>query len=154
MKEGLRYSNSIPYGYKQTNGDKQTLVVDEPTVEVVRKVFHLACQGVGVTAIAERLTEKKVLITSAYTAKYSPENYRHRTVIDSYRWNTTTVDYILDRQEYLSHTVLGKSICENFKTKQRRVTTPEELIIFPDTTKPSLTRTHGILLKSSVSVQS
>ena len=133
MKEGLRCSGAIPYGYKRIKGDKQTLVVDEPAAEVVRKVFRLACQGVGVTAIAERLTEEKVLIPSAYTAKYSPENCRHRTVIDPYRWNATTVGYILDRQEYLGHTVLGKSICENFKTKQRRAATPEELMIFPDT---------------------
>ena len=105
MKEGLRCSGAIPYGYKRINGDKQTLVVDEPAAEVVRKVFRLACQGVGVTAIAERLTEEKVLIPSAYTAKYSPENCRHRTVIDPYRWNATTVGYILDRQEYLGHTV-------------------------------------------------
>ena len=133
MKEGLRCSGAIPYGYKRIKGDKQTLVVDEPAAEVVRNVFRLACQGVGVTAIAETLTEEKVLIPSAYTAKYSPENCRHRTVIDPYRWNATTVGYILDRQEYLGHTVLGKSICENFKTKQRRAATPEELMIFPDT---------------------
>ncbi len=41
--------------------------------------------------------------------------------------------YILDRQEYLGHTVLGKSICKNFKTKQRRAVTTDELMIFPDT---------------------
>lgn len=28
---------------------------------------------------------------------------------------------------------MGKSICENFKTKQRRAATPDELMIFPDT---------------------
>ena len=141
MKEGLRCSGAIPYGYKRINGDKQTLVVDEPAAEIVRKVFRLACQGVGVTAIAERLTEEKVLIPSAYTAKYSPENCRHRTVIDPYRWNATTVGYILDRQEYLGHTVLGKSICENFKTKQRRAATPEELMIFPDTHEAIIDKT-------------
>ena len=41
--------------------------------------------------------------------------------------------YILDRQEYLGHTVLGKSICEKFKTKQRRPATADELMIFPNT---------------------
>lgn len=41
--------------------------------------------------------------------------------------------YILDRQEYLGHTVLGKSICEKFKTKQRRAATADELMIFPNT---------------------
>lgn len=31
------------------------------------------------------------------------------------------------------HQILGKSVCENFKTKQRRAATPDELMIFPDT---------------------
>ena len=132
MKDGLRCSGSIPYGYKRTNGDKQTLVVDEAAAEIVRKIFRLASQGVGVTAIAEMLTEEKVLIPSAYAAKYSPENCRHKAPIDPCRWSATTVGYILDRQEYLGHTVLGKSICENFKTKQRRAAAPDELMIFPD----------------------
>ena len=133
MKDGLRCSGSIPYGYKRTNGDKQTLVVDEAAAEIVRKIFRLASQGIGVTAIAEMLTEEKVLIPSAYAAKYSPENCRHKALIDPCRWSATTVGYILDRQEYLGHTVLGKSICENFKTKQRRAAAPDELMIFPDT---------------------
>ena len=133
MKDGLRCSGSIPYGYKRTNGDKQTLVVDEPAAEIVRKIFRLASQGIGVTAIAEMLTEEKVLIPSAYAAKYSPENCRRKAPIDPCRWSATTVGYILDRQEYLGHTVLGKSICENFKTKQRRAAAPDELMIFPDT---------------------
>ena len=133
MKDGLRCSGSIPYGYKRTNGDKQTLVVDEAAAKIVRKIFRLASQGVGVTAIAEMLTEEKVLIPSAYAAKYSPENCRHKAPIDPCRWSATTVGYILDRQEYLGHTVLGKSICENFKTKERRAAAPDELMIFPDT---------------------
>ena len=53
----------------------------------------------------------------AHAARYFPENCRHSEVADPYRWSATTVGYILDRQEYLGHPVLGKSICENFKTK-------------------------------------
>lgn len=133
MKNGLRCSGSIPYGYKRTKEDKQQLLVDEPAAEVVRRIFRLACQGVGVSTIASILTEEKVLIPSAYAAKHFPENCRHKEIADPYRWNATTVGYILDRQEYLGHTVLGKSVCENFKTKQRRAATADELMIFPDT---------------------
>ena len=133
MKDGLRCSGSIPYGYKREPGDKQTLIVDEPAAEVVRKIFRLMCQGVTTTGIAEILTKEKVLIPSAYAAINQPENCRHKKVADPYRWSATTVGYILDRQEYLGHTVLGKSVCENFKTKQRRDATPDEQMIFPDT---------------------
>ena len=133
MKDGLRCSGSIPYGYKREPGDKQTLIVDEPAAEVVRKIFRLVCQGVTTTGIAEILAKEKVLIPSAYAALNQPKNCRHKEIADPYRWNATTIGYILDRQEYLGHTVLGKSICENFKTKQRRAATPDELMIFPDT---------------------
>ena len=133
MKDGMRCSGSIPYGYKRKPDDKQTLIVDEPAAEVVRKIFRLVCQGNSTTAIAEMLTAEKVLIPSAYAALNQPKNCRHKSVADPYRWSATTVGYILDRQEYLGHTVLGKSICENFKPKQRRAATPDELMIFPDT---------------------
>ena len=133
MKDGMRCSGSIPYGYKRKPDDKQTLIVDEPAAEIVRKIFRLACQGNSTTAIADILTAEQVLIPAAYAALHNPKNCRHKSVTDPYRWNATTVGYILDRQEYLVHTVLGKSICENFKTKQRRAATPDELMIFPDT---------------------
>ncbi|MEI3079449.1 MAG: recombinase family protein [Oscillospiraceae bacterium] len=63
MKDGMRCSSSIPYGYKRKPGDKQTLIVDEPAAEVVRKIFRLVCQGNSTTAIAEMLTAEKVLIS-------------------------------------------------------------------------------------------
>lgn len=133
MKDGMRCSGSIPYGYKREPDDKQTLIVDEPAAEVVRKIFRLVCQGNSITAIAEMLTAEQELIPSAYAAMHNPENCRHKELANPYRWSATTVGYILDRQEYLGHTVLGKSVCENFKTKQRRAATPDELMIFPDT---------------------
>lgn len=139
MQKGLRCSGSIPYGYKRTKDDKQQLYVDEPAAEVVRRIFRMACQGIGTTTIAEILTAEQVLIPSAYTAKTSPENCRNKDYADPYRWSATTVGYILDRQEYLGHTVLGKSICENFKTKQRRPATADELMIFPDDKHFSIT---------------
>lgn len=48
---------------------------------------------------------------------------------------TTTVGYILEKQEYMGHTVLGKTICVDYKTKKRRKAKPEELIIFKNTHK-------------------
>ena len=61
MKDGLRCSGSIPYGYKREPGDKQTLIVDEPAAEVVRKIFRLVCQGVTTTGIAEILTKETII---------------------------------------------------------------------------------------------
>lgn len=131
MKKEMRCS--IPYGYKRIKEDKQQLLVDEPAAEVVRRIYRLVCQEMGITTIAEQLLAEKVLISSPYAAKYFPENCRHNKMADPYHWTATTVGYILDRQEYLGHTVLGKAICKNFKTKQRRAATGDELMIFPNT---------------------
>ena len=73
MKDGMRCSGSIPYGYKRKPDDKQTLIVDEPAAEVVRKIFRLVCQGNSTTAIAEMLTADKVLIPSAFAESHKDE---------------------------------------------------------------------------------
>ena len=136
MQNGLRCSGSVPYGYTRLPGDKQTLVVDEEAAAVVRHVFELACEGHSPGKIADILSEEKTLIPTAYHEKYHPEQCKTHTYHDPYRWNSQAIRALLDRQEYLGHTVLGKTISENFKTKKRRKATPDELMIFPDTHEP------------------
>lgn len=133
MKDGKRCSGSIPYGFYRKKGDKQTLYVDEGAAKVVRRIFELTAKGMSGGMIARILTGDKVLIPSAYAEQHHPSDARHHTYQNPYLWSNVAVRYILDRQEYLGHTVLGKSICENFKTKQRRKALPHELIIIPDT---------------------
>ena len=133
MQAGKRCSGSVPYGYTRLDGDKQTLVVDEEAAAVVRRIFRLACEGVGPTQIAETLTQDKVLIPTAYMAEKHPERNLEHKYSDPYFWSNRTVISILDCREYLGHTILGKTVCENFKTKKRRPATPDELMFFPDT---------------------
>ena len=133
MSSGLRCSGSIPYGYCREAGDKQTLHIDEEAATVVRRIFDMAARGISMAAIAETLSNEKVPIPSAYQEQKRPDQARCHSYHDPYRWNNTTIGYILNRQEYLGHTVLCKTVCDNFKTKKRRKATPEELMIFPDT---------------------
>ena len=133
MQNGLRCSGSIPYGYKRLPDDKQKLVVDNEAAAVVRRIFNLAASGVSVSDIAKILTDDKVLIPSAYNERNVSENCRSHSFHDPYAWTNVSVGYILDRQEYLGHTILGKTIRENFRSKKRRKATPDELMFFPDT---------------------
>ena len=133
MQDGKRCSGSIPYGYKRIPGDKQTLYVDEEAATIVRKIFEMAANGSSMAKIAQTLSDEKVLIPSAYEEQHGSKAAQCHSYHDPYRWNTTTITYILDRQEYLGHTVLRKSIRENFKLKKRRAATPEEQMIFRDT---------------------
>lgn len=140
MESGLRCSGAVPYGYKRLSGDKQTLHIDEESAAVVRRIFKMAAEGYTVTSIAETLTNEKVLIPSAYWEQQEGMESRNHAYHDPYLWTTTTVGYIIERREYLGETVLGKTICENFKTKKRRKATEDELLIFPDTHEPIIDR--------------
>lgn len=133
MRDGKRVSGAVPYGYYRKPEDKQTLYVDEVSASVVRRIFELACNGMGATAIADTLSEDKVLIPSAYARQNHPEDCQCTNYHDPYTWNATTVGYILDRREYLGHTVLGKTARDNFKTKRKRVVNEDELLVFYNT---------------------
>ena len=140
MKDGKRCSGSIPYGYNRLPSDKQTLVVDPVASEVVKRIFMLANEGKSPRAIAELLTEEKVLIPSAYAKEYHSEQYNGAKFSDPYLWGVTTVRTILDRQEYLGHTILRKSVSTNFKLHKRKNTDEDEQYVFPNTHEPIISQ--------------
>ena len=95
MKDGKRCSGSIPYGYNRLATDKQTLVVDPVASEVVKRIFLLANEGKSPRAIAELLTEEKVLIPAAHAKEYHPEQYNGIKFTDPYLWGMSTIRAIL-----------------------------------------------------------
>lgn len=133
MQEGKRVSPSVPYGYRRDPQDKQHLIVDEEAAAVVRRVYQMVIDGYGVRAIADTLTADKVLIPAAYAKLNCPENNHSKGYQDPCRWSPTSVGYILAKQDYMGHTVLGKTITVNYKGKKRRKAEPDELMIFKNT---------------------
>ncbi len=136
MQDGKRCSGAIPYGYRRDPEDKNHLLIDEEAAKVVRRIYQMVIDGMGSQAIANQLTADNVLIPSAYLEQSEHGESRNHSYHDPCRWNCTAVSYIPDKQEYMGHTVLGKTICENFKTKKRRKARPDELIIFENTHEP------------------
>ena len=136
MKDGKRCSGSIPYGYNRLPDDKQTLIIDPVASKVVLRIFELASKGNNSPQIAKILTKEKVLIPSAYTLQYHPEQCNMKAEIGNCEWNSNTVRTILNRQEYLGHTILRKSVGINFKTDERRSTTEDEQYFFENTHEP------------------
>ena len=140
MKDGKRCSGSIPYGYNRLATDKQTLVVDPVASEVVKRIFLLANEGKSPRAIAELLTEEKVLIPAAHAREYHPEQYNGIKFTDPYLWGMSTIRGILSRQEYLGHTVLRKSVSTNFKLHKRKNTDEDEQYVFYNTHEPIISQ--------------
>lgn len=140
MKDGKRCSGSIPYGYNRLPNDKQTLVVDPVASETVKRIFQLANEGKSARTIAEMLSEERVLIPAAYLKEYHPEQYNGNKFADPYLWGTTTIRTILDRQEYLGHTILHKSVGTNFKLHKRKNTDEADQYVFQNTHEPIISQ--------------
>lgn len=130
MKDGKRCSGSIPYGYNRLPNDKQTLVVDPVASEVVKRIFLLANDGKSTRAIAEILTEEKALTPAAYAKEYHPEQYNGNKFTNPYLWAMSTIRNILDRQEYLGHTVLRKSVSTNYGRMRERYLKEHKRVLY------------------------
>lgn len=133
MNDGLRCSGSIPYGYNRLPDDKQKLVVDPVASKVVKRIFDMASIGTPISEIAKTLEHEKVPIPSAYTAEFHPEQNNGRKFSDPYRWRYGTISDIINRREYLGHTVLKKSEAANFKLKTRKAISRDEQLLFENT---------------------
>ena len=140
MQEGKRCSGSIPYGYYRKLGDKQTLYVDPIASKVIVRIFEMTANGMNAYEIADILTEEKVLTPSAFAMKYHPEQISYIAPEGYCKWKASAVVIILNRQEYLGHTILRKTISTNFKLNKRRKATKEEQYFFPNTHEPIISQ--------------
>ena len=116
MKDGMRCSGSIPYGYKRKPDDKQTLIVDEPAAEVVRKIFDLCIAGFGPTQIAKKLKAEKVFTPTEYWNSIGRKCGKPPAI--PFGWVADTVSGILDKQEYCGDTVNFRTYRKSYKLKK------------------------------------
>ena len=129
MEKGLRCSGSVCYGYLASKEDKGEWIIDGEAAAIVRRIFQSVLAGETVASIAKALRAEKIPIPSEHWKRIG-EPVRAAKYTDPYAWSATTIGYILKRPEYTGRKVLGKTVCENYKTKSTRKTTPEEQHIF------------------------
>ena len=129
MEKGLRCSGSICYGYLASKENKGEWVIDEEAAPVVKRIFQSVLAGESIAAIGRALRAEQIPIPSEHWKRIGAP-VRTAGYADPYAWSATTIGYILSRPEYMGRKVLGKTVCENYKTKSTRKTTAEEQYIF------------------------
>ena len=129
MEKGLRFSGSICYGYLASKEDKGEWIIDEEAAPVVKRIFQSVLAGESIAAIGRALRAEQIPIPSEHWKRIGAP-VRTAGYADPYAWSATTISYILSRPEYMGRKVLGKTVCENYKTKSTRKTTAEEQYIF------------------------
>ena len=94
-----------PFGYQKSASDRNQLIPDPIAAIIVRKIFELAANGMGVTAIVRYLNEREIPTPIQYarsnglTGNYNDGNGS---------WNSRSVKYILTNRTYTGMLVQGK----------------------------------------------
>ena len=121
------------YGYLK--GEDGRFIVDEEAAPVVKQIFSLCLAGNGPTKIARVLTEQQ--IPTPGTLEYRRTGSTRRYYPDyPYKWATNTIVHILERKEYLGHTVNFKTEKVSYKVKSSVENPEEKQVIFENTHEP------------------
>ena len=129
---GEHIGSHPPYGYMKNPENKKEWIIDEEAAEVVREIFRLCVGGYGPTRIAHILTERKILCPTYYALE---KGGKPRTVLpaDKYTWNGPVVAKILDRMDYLGHTVNFKTHVKSYKVHKTIYNSPDQWKVFEGT---------------------
>ena len=136
---GKPLANKPPYGYKKSELDKNVWEIDEEVAAIVRRIYKMCIEGYGPQQIAKKLSSENILIPAAYAASkgiLTGHSYKYPT-----RWDGQTVADILEKPEYIGHTVNFKTHTKSYKHKKRIDNPKEDWVIF-ENTHPAIISQH------------
>ncbi len=129
---GEHLCTNPPYGYEKDSDNKKQWIVDPVAAAVVKRIFALCLDGYGPSQIARILQDDKVHTPAAHwqaqgkaTNQPVPEN--------PYAWVSATVSDILEKKDYLGHTVNFKTYKQSYKSKKKCYNPEEKQLVFEDT---------------------
>ena len=122
------------YGYKKDPEDKNHWLIDEEAAAVVRRIFRLSIEGYGVTQIAQILMHDKIERPSFHMARSGIKRCENPVTLSRpYDWYSNTVAQILEKPEYMGHTVNFRTTKESYKSKKTKWNDPKDWKIFENT---------------------
>ena len=151
-KSGKHLTGTVIYGYLW-NGARDQWLVDPEAADVVKRIFAMTIDGYGPYQIASKLKSEKVLIPSAYLAQHGEGVNKNKTFKDVYGWGSSTICNILEKREYLGHTINFKTR-KHFKDKKSHYVPEDEWTIFENTHEPIIDQqTFDLVQKIRVNVR-
>ena len=133
MQDGKRCSGAIPYGYKRDPEDKNHLLIDEEAAKVVRRIFQMIIDGMGTKAIANRLSEEKVLIPSAIWNNLSMERAETTATMTPTVGTVPQLPTFLKSRNTWGIPCWARPSARTSRPRSEEKPTPDELIIFENT---------------------
>lgn len=131
QKKGLFIGGKAPYGYKLSETQKNTIIVDEKAAIIVRRIFELALEARSCREIALILNEEGILTPAAYAGINTSVKGPY-----SGKWSAERVTFMLKNEVYIGNMVQGRIRKINYKLKKSRKLPPEEWTVVENTHEP------------------
>ena len=136
-KSGKPITHTPIYGYIKDTNDKDKWLIDPEAAEVVRRIFQMTVEGLGIGTICKILNDEKIERPSYYLGSRGRGIFKNRYDRElPYAWGSGTIIKILKSAEYAGHTVNCRTTSTNFKSKKQDKNAPEDWIIFLNTHEP------------------
>lgn len=123
-RAGKSITNTLPYGYKRSQDNKQEWIIDEEAASVVARIFREILERRNCYGIAASLSEEGIPTPSYHRYLQNPD----KCALPSYPnvWNNRSVRDIVRNPVYCGCTVNFRTTARYDKTKGQRP--PEQII--------------------------
>ncbi len=121
-----------PYGYLKDPEDKFHWIIDEEAAPVVKLMFELCVAGYGPSQISKELIRRGIPTPTEHFEAIGVKVAARKSEQPGF-WQQRTVVDILEKPEYLGHTVNFRSHKKSFKCKKKVMHDPSEWVIFENT---------------------
>lgn len=132
MRDGAYIAAFAPYGYQKDPADKNHLVVDARSGEVVKRIFRMAAEGAPPAEIARSLNERGIPPPAVYRCM-THDGLEVSAYSKRQEWTSATIAKMLRNVVYLGHIAQGKTTKVSFKSQLTLSNPRDEWIVVENT---------------------
>lgn len=132
MQDGAYIAAFAPYGYQKDPVDKNHLVVDGQSGQVVKRIFRMAAEGAPPAEIARSLNERGIPPPAVYRCM-THDGLEVSAYSKRQEWTSATITKMLRNVVYLGHIAQGKTTKISFKSHLTLSNPRDEWIVVENT---------------------
>lgn len=138
-RKGDFLSPFAPIGYRKAEGNKNQLVIDEDSADIVRRIFRLAGMGMTTKEITRLFNTEKIPTASMIKNRQGHHHKWWNGVEGADLWDHGMVTRILRDERYLGSVIYGKRYRPQVGSRQTLKSQKSDWIVVEETHEPLVT---------------
>lgn len=130
-RSGKRIGTNVIYGYKRNPENPQEWIIDPVGAKIVQRIFNEVKTGKSLSQIAKDLKRDKIETPSR--RRLSLGENPTAVSFEPYNWHRAVIEKIINKTEYLGHTVNLRTTVKSFKDKRKIDLPKDQWLIFEKT---------------------